>query len=40
MELNIFFHHMLVGLWFQTYLIIIRTRLRVNGVPVGDHSGL
>ncbi|PYH95684.1 arylamine N-acetyltransferase 2 [Aspergillus ellipticus CBS 707.79] len=39
MELSIFFHHMLCGLGFQTYLTGVRIRPRVNGVPGGEYFG-
>ncbi|PWY67884.1 arylamine N-acetyltransferase 2 [Aspergillus heteromorphus CBS 117.55] len=40
MELTIFFHHMLCGLGFQTYMTGVRNRPRVDGVPGGEYTGL
>ncbi|GFF60494.1 predicted protein [Aspergillus udagawae] len=38
-EVNIFFHHVLIGLGFSTYMTGVRNRIRVDGVPVGDFRG-
>ncbi|OOF95545.1 hypothetical protein ASPCADRAFT_170266 [Aspergillus carbonarius ITEM 5010] len=40
LEVSIFFHHMLRGLGFQTYMTGARIRPRVDGVPGGEYSGI
>ncbi|KAH7414066.1 arylamine N-acetyltransferase 2 [Phaeosphaeria sp. MPI-PUGE-AT-0046c] len=38
-QVSIFFNHMLRALGFAAYLVPVRIRMRVNGVPYGDYGG-
>ena len=39
-EHGIFFNHVLRAMGFSAYLSAVRIRLRVDGVPVGEYTGL
>jgi arylamine N-acetyltransferase len=38
-EHGIFFNHILRATGFSAYMVGVRIRMRVDGVPVGDYSG-
>ncbi|KAH7095730.1 arylamine N-acetyltransferase 2 [Paraphoma chrysanthemicola] len=38
-QVSIFFNHILRGLGFPAYLVPVRIRHRVDGIPQGDYSG-